>query len=64
MQNSSVPSIRQTIEEASSCLLPFLGAILTKLHSLRRERTASCVCQTLHTNQCSNLAQLRRQRSL
>jgi len=33
VQSSSLPCIRQTIEEASSCLLQFLGAILTKLYS-------------------------------
>ena len=32
VQSSSLRCIRQTIEEASSCLLPFLGAILTKLY--------------------------------
>ncbi|MEO6860750.1 MAG: hypothetical protein ABI180_04245 [Microcoleus sp.] len=35
-------SIRQTREEASSYLLPFLGAILTKLDSLRREQPPVC----------------------
>ncbi|MEG4970667.1 hypothetical protein QUB08_29060 [Microcoleus sp. BR0-C5] len=33
MQSSSLRWIRQTIEEASSCLQQFLGAILTKLYS-------------------------------
>ena len=33
VQSSSLRWIRQTIEEASSCLLQFLGAILTKLYS-------------------------------
>ncbi|MEG4075780.1 hypothetical protein QUA32_24715 [Microcoleus sp. Pol14D6] len=36
MQNLSLRWIRQTIEEASSCLLPFLGAIWTKLYGQPR----------------------------